>query len=258
MTYKHRDRAFSLTEVLLAVGALAIGMLFIAGTFLTGIYLTAIAAERTTSAVVADEAFAKIRLYAVGDPSNPADDIDLSRLWTNNFVTFTDAFGTGVYIDPNEFAYPSDNNGNLPKQYYWSALCRRIDPNAASRLVQVTVFVTRKTAGAASYHGGAGRPIPMTESISATPGSNVVTESPGSRIGWINDGCTIMDNRTGQIYRVLQRRDAAPDAFPGPTIELDRPWEGARAGLSFVWVVPPPIGSGKDPCIAIYQKVIRF
>jgi len=258
MNNKLAKSGFSLTEVLLAVATLAIGMLFIAGTFLAGIYLTAVAAERTTAAVVADEAFAKIRLYAVGDPANPADDIDLSRLRTNGFLDFTQAFGSAVYIDPNEFAYPSDNNATSVKQYYWTALCRRIDPNALSRLVQVTVFVTRKTASAASYQG-AERPTPMVVSISATPGTNVLTQRYGPNLTWINDGCTIMDNRTGEIYRVLQRRDNVPALGPppvGPTIELDRPWEGAPGAV--VWVVPPPIGSGKDPCIAIYQKVMRF
>ena len=26
----------------------------------------------------------------------------------------------------------------------------------------------------------------------------------------------------------------------------------------FVWVVPPPIQGGRNPCIGVYQKVIRF
>ncbi|MCJ7673995.1 MAG: hypothetical protein MUO33_02460, partial [Sedimentisphaerales bacterium] len=69
MSSRSLYKAFSLTEVLLAVATLAIGMLFIAGTFLAGIHLTAVAAERTTAAVVADEAFAKIKLYGI----NPAD-----------------------------------------------------------------------------------------------------------------------------------------------------------------------------------------
>jgi len=66
----HQYSGFSLTEVLLAVGTLAIGMIFISGTFLTGIHFSTIATERTIAAVVADEAFAKIRLYGV-DPVDP-------------------------------------------------------------------------------------------------------------------------------------------------------------------------------------------
>jgi hypothetical protein len=250
MSSRSLYKAFSLTEVLLAVATLAIGMLFIAGTFLAGIYLTTVAAERTTAAVVADEAFAKIKLYGI----NPAD----PNLAVGPLRRFEDVAARRPVPD-EEFAYPSTQVDISEKQYYWSALCQRVDPNGASRpsrLVQVTVFVSRKTDSAASYQGGAGKPVPMSVNVLASRGSNVLTQSPGANTTWINDGCTIVDDQTGQIYRVLQRRDAVPGAFPGPTIELDRPWEGAGGG--FVWVVPPPIGSGKDPCIAIYQKVMRF
>lgn len=250
MSSRSLYKAFSLTEVLLAVATLAIGMLFIAGTFLAGIYLTAVAAERTTAAVVADEAFAKIKLYGI----NPAD----PNLFVGPLRRFEDVAARRPVPD-EEFAYPSTNLDISEKQYYWSALCQHVDPNGASRpsrLVQVTVFVSRKTASAASYQGGAGKPVPMSVNVLASRGSNVLTGSPGPTLTWINDGCTIVDDQTGQIYRVLQRRDPVPGAFPRPTIELDRPWEGAPGGS--VWVVPPPIGGGKDPCIAVSQKVIRF
>ena len=231
----------------MAVATLAIGMLFIAGTFLAGIYLTTVAAERTTAAVVADEAFAKIKLYGI----NPAD----PNLFVGPLRLFEDVAARRP-VPAEEFAYPSTQVDISEKQYYWSALCGRVNANPASRLVQVTVFVTRKTASAASYQGGAGRPVPMTVNIFTMRGSNVLKPA-GPNITWINDGCTIVDNLTGQIYRVLQR---SPDVPPlGPlqaTIELDRPWEGALC--NYVWVVPPPIGGGKDPCIAVSQKVIRF
>ena len=54
---------FSLTEVLIAVGLLAVGMLFIAGAFPVSIHFTTVATERTIAPIVADEAFAKCRLY---------------------------------------------------------------------------------------------------------------------------------------------------------------------------------------------------
>jgi hypothetical protein len=254
-------KAFSLTEVLLAVATLAIGMLFIAGTFLAGIYLTTVAAERTTAAVVADEAFAKIKLYGINptDPNllspNPARPDVLRR----QLKRFEDVAARRP-VPAEEFAYPSTNLDISEKQYYWSALCRRVDPNAASRLVQVTVFVTRKTASAASYlfRDVAGRPGPMQASFRAvgTGGSNVLAISPAFT-AWVNDGCRIVDDQTGQIYRVVQRLPDPPDFSPNySSVELDRPWEGGPFGP--VWVVPPPIGSGKDPCIAVSQKVIRF
>jgi Tfp pilus assembly protein PilV len=231
---------FSLTETLLAVGTLAIGLLFIAGAFLAGIHFTTIATERTIAAVAADEAFAKIRLYGI----NPAD----PNLMADQLIRLESIRA----IDPNEFAYPSIEGNVFQKQYYWSALCRLAAPS--SRLVQLTVFVTRAAASATAYQGGAGRPIPMPVSFTRTTfGSNVLRISPPYTT-WVNDGSTIVDNRTGRIYRVLQRRADQPDI-----IDLASPWEGTEGTpLGLVWVVPPPTSGGRDPCIAVYQKVIRF
>ena len=238
MKKKRQYIGFSLIEVLLAVGTLSIGLLFIAGTFMTGIYFSTMATEQTTAAVAADEAYAKINLYGV----NPAD-LSSDRL---------ESFEELSSIDPNECAYPSIDTGAWQKQYYWSALCRRTgsDPNS-SRLVQITVFVSRKAGSSASYRGEAGRPIPMKVSISGITDQSRLTITESDRITWINDGYTIVDDKTGRIYRVIER-----DAEQTDRIRLDRPWKGEQTG--WVWVVPPPANGGKNPNIAIYQKVIRF
>jgi len=237
MNNEVKNAGFSLTEILLAVGTLGIGMLFIAGTFMAGIHFSTIATEQTTAAVAADEAFAKIQLYG----------IDLNNLAADQLKPFE----SQRPIDPNEFAYPSTDSDISTKQYYWSALCRRLEGSIATRLVQVTIFVSRKVGSAASYRGGAARPIPMQVAISGITGSNSLTITESDKITWINDGYTIVDNKTGQIYRVLERSVEQPNM-----IKLDRPWQDEQAGS--VWVVPPPIGGGKNPTIAIYQKVIRF
>jgi len=69
MRSKRKNHGFSLTEVLIAVGILMVGMLMVAGLFPVAIHLTAVSTERTIGAVVADEAFAKMRLYA-SEPTN--------------------------------------------------------------------------------------------------------------------------------------------------------------------------------------------
>jgi len=156
-------------------------------------------------------------------------------------------------IAANEFTYPS-TTGSSEKQYYWSALCRQVGSDPTNRLVQVTVFVSRKVGNSTMYPGGFQRPMPIKVAVSTVAGAgnenklkiNIATEQM-----FINDGSTIADNQTGRLYRVLKRDPVAPNI-----IVLDRPWlEGAS---SSVWVVPPPVGGGRYPCIAIYQKVIRF
>lgn len=241
MRIKQQHKGFSLTEVLLAVGTLAIGMIFIGGTFLVGIHFSTVATERTIAAIVADEAFAKIRLYGV----NLAD--------PNFIVSQLTPFEVLNPIAPDEFAYPSTKT-LAEKQYYWSALCRPVNSDPTNRLAQITVFVGRKVGSGTTYPGGATRPVPLRISVSAVSGigneNKLTINTPGEE-RFINGGSTIADNQTGLLYRVLQRDAGAPD-----TIVLDRIWQGGLTGS--VWVVPPPVGGGKYPCIAVYQKLIGF
>jgi len=229
---------FSLTEVLIAVGILAVGMLFIAGVFPVSIHFTTVSSERTIAAVVADEAFAKIQLYGVNVAALP---FGLQTSLDNSFP-------------PAEYAYPSipttDPNS---RRYWWSAICRRVGPAD----VQITVFISRKVGAASTYFNGLPRPvavqIPVTLAV-----SNLQINNPSFK-SLINDGYTIVDDATGNIYRVLARYTPPNDNI----IHLDRPWQG---GATSVWVVPPAgtiigtqfVPNGRYPCIAVYQKVIRF
>ena len=69
---------------------------------------------------------------------------------------------------------------------------------------------------------------------------------------FINDGSTIIDNETGDMYCVLERSPEAPDI-----IVVDRDPVNFVSGDK-VLVVPPPVGGGRDPCIGIFQKIIKF
>jgi Tfp pilus assembly protein PilV len=261
MNNKLKNAGFSLTEVLLAVGTLAIGMIFIAGTFLAGTYFTTIATERTIAAVAADEAFAKVRLYGL--------DVNQPSLTTGQLT----AFSALTPISGDELMYPSTAAPMSEKQYCWAALCRRANQN--SSLVQVTVLVSRKVGASAEYWGRQGstgwpnlerlsfpRPIPVgvmqDPSVDRADELRIidaVSDDPVDERAFVNDGYTIVDDQTGQIYRVLERKADQPDK-----IVLDRPWQAAIAPpmSGWVWVVPPPISGGKSPCVAIYQNVIRF
>ena len=241
MRNAQQHRGFSLVEVLLAVGTLAIGMIFIGGTFLTGIHFATISTERTIAAVAADEAFAKIRLYGVNltDPNLVIDQL-----------TPFEALNT---IAVEEFTYPSITS-LASKQYYWSALCRQVCSDPTNRLVQVTVFVSRKVGNNTTYPGGAQRPVPIQVGVSIVGGAgneNKLTINIAGEQTYISNGSTIADNQTGQLYRVLRRDPAVPNV-----ILLDRAWLGTANGS--VWAVPPPVGGGRYPCKAIYQKVIIF
>jgi hypothetical protein len=213
-------------------------MVFISGTFLTGIHFSTIATERSYAAVVADEAFAKIKVYGI-DFTDP--NLAVNRQTRFDSVSFIPAF---------EFEYPSTKT-QAEKQYYWSALCRPVYSGPNNRFVQVTVFICRKLGNTTAYVGGAGRPVPVQVGISGAVGDRVLTLT--DNITFINDGYTIVENSTGNIYRVLER--AADPAFPEQiTLAQDKLWQGGDS----VWVIPPPVGGGRNPCIAVYQKLISF
>ena len=261
MSSKRQYGGFSLIEVLLAVATLAIGMIFVGGTFLVGLHLSGVSAERTTATIVANEAFSKIAIFRV-DPGDGTCD----ARWQARFETLRNwppgsPVGTGP-IDPNELAYPSTLTPGQ-KQYFWSALCRR-DPNdPANTTLQVTVFVSRKIGSGALYASPVGpidRPVAMRVDVAGASGSNILTiiDNPATptidETRWINNGYTIVENTTGDIYRVIDQ-----PANPIQVV-LDRPWDprGIYPAADSVWVVPPAIGHGKGPCIEVYRGKVRF
>ena len=260
-----RQHGFSLTETLLAVGTLAVGLVFIAGTFMAGIYFTTVSTERTIAAVVADEAFAKIQLYGF-DPND-------SRVSADGFVPY-EKVTTDMPVE--EFLYPSveDTNDN-DSQYSWAALCRRVSPE--SRLVQVSVFVSRRAGTNTRYQvrpddpdsldlqpSKLPRPVRMTvrqNTSSADTDEVTIIDAVSSddidENSFINDGSILVDDETGQIYRVLERYAADP----ADTIKLDRPWDGpdiTSAEGGDVWVISPAAEGGRSPGIAVYERVLRF
>jgi len=62
-----------------------------------------------------------------------------------------------------------------------------------------------------------------------------------------------VDDENGRLYRVLERYPATRDNI----ILLDRRWEPEKV-TDMVWTVPPAAGGSRYPCIAVYQKTIRF
>jgi hypothetical protein len=210
-------------------------MIFIAGVFPAAIYMTTVSTEQSIAATAADEAFAKIKIYDVNFasprwPANPTIEcVDFIEVW--KFAP--------MLIDPDEFFYPSTN---VEKHYYWSALCRRVSPVITDQSVQVTVFVCRKIGSSLNWR--------LPDKVGVSKFSNNVLQIEAGKETWINDGYTIVDNTTGHIYRVLERDNNIQNR-----IVLDRQWQGNPTGI--VWVVPAPAG-GRYPCVAVYQKVIRF
>jgi len=251
MSNRRRCGGFSLIEVLMAVGTLAIGMIFIGGTFLVAIHLSGVSAEQTTAAVVANEAFAKIRIFGV-EMADPNLAVDQQRPFPDQVKPL---FSLRP-VNPDEFAYPSTRTLSQ-KQYFWSALCR-LDPNDPLRTLQVTVFVSRKVGAGALYEGPAGpidRPVAMPVGVSFVAVDSVgraVLAIEAGKERWISPGYKMVEDSTGEIYRVVDNGSGSNEIL----LDSAKPWPWA--GSRVVWVVPPPMGRGKGPCIEVYQGEVRF
>ena len=254
------QKGFSLTEVLIAMGIMSLAMIFIAALFPAGIHFTTISTERTIAAVAADEAFAKIRLYS-DDPNIESPDVECSLLSPMALMW--------------EFPYPSDPCIPInDKQYCWSAIWRRVPDiqDQDENTVQVTVFVSRRAGMNADYYLYYENtittwldsipsiikpwPTPVPVEVAFDRDNRIViTENVRCPLElsrrFFTEGCTIVDGKSGMIYRVLSRDNANENA-----VFLDKNWLGDA--ISDVWVVPPPVRGGRPPCIAVFQRVIRF
>jgi prepilin-type N-terminal cleavage/methylation domain-containing protein len=234
--YRASRPAFSLMEVLIAVGVLAVGMLFIASVFPAGLYWTTITTERTIAPIAAEDAFATIKLYGINIPV-------LSSTSQTQIESVSSIYS-------GEYGYPS-YGGIETKKYWWSAICRKVDPLDPCN-VQITIFVSRKVGSGTQYPNtiDPNRPVAVKIAV-ALVGSDLQITSAVDRT-LINDGYTVVDDSKGDIYRVLERYRLPNDNI----IRLDKNWQGASTGS--VWVIPPPVGGGRSPCIAVYQKMMRF
>jgi hypothetical protein len=288
MSRHSRKNGFSLAETLIALGVLTVGMLFIAGVFPVGIHFTYLSIDRTISACVADEAFAKVRLYMERALNDPCESASLEVFETEHLRDFNDWFAeeTDDYeLYWEDFAYPSIPSVNeVDKQYCWSALCRIVgegDPNDTERMIQVTVFVNKRMGPGEKYYianydeDDFGEddygiienwndlfhwPMPVKVEVRDSDSDSTLEDNELRMVdvsgqfyekNLINDGYRIVDDKTGRIYRVLERYPTPDDDI----ILLDKDRQGE---IDYVWVIPPAKLGGKSSCVAVYQKILRF
>lgn len=134
--------------------------------------------------------------------------------------------GYDVYELPSgsdfEYAYPSDRD-TVPKQYFWTSIMKT---DAGTGLVQATVFVMRHSE----------RLVP----------EKVSQDDVASRT--VDGAYVVNDSASGGVLKVTFEPDAqqgGTQAFFSPSGQVDE-----------VWVIPCP--DGRNPCIAIYQGLIKI
>ncbi len=252
MDKKRRQFGFSLLETMLAAGILGVGLVLIAMIFPVGIKLTGLATERTFGAIAADEALAKIQLYGFPDlslwttephpaPDNPEhiESVDYLTLLQMHYGVGLD--GEELNRNWSEFLYPSNETQGDRQHYHWSALCRALNPNQ----VQVTVFVTRKVSQTMDWPA----PVPVNVDVVDTRQLRLV--STGDSELFSNDA-TIVADHDGRIYRV---QEFTASNGIRDTLVLNDDWQPSP-GSQTIWVVPPGVGSSRNPVVTVRQAVL--
>lgn len=256
MNLKIKNSGFSLTEVLMAAGILSIGIMLVATMFPAAIYLTTVASEKTMAAIIADEAFAKMKLYGI-DVNNNSD--------SDAYFVYSERMTSK--IDSNEFTYNPDGREN--PQYCWSALCKKIaikDP--CDLRYYVKLYVARKTTPGLQYiKEGIPNPpltdwpIPVSFAVKAMPAANQLQiNGDYFATNKINPppSTAIVDSITGRIFRIISRDDI--------NLTLDRDWDKDIPAPTAVWFLPAGVAGtgsnqkviGRNPDIDIFERIIDF
>ncbi len=234
----------------MAVGILSVGIMLVATMFPVAIYLTTVASEKTMASIVADEAFAKLRLYGIKGINQ-----------TETFGLYWDDMND--VIDFDEYTYPSFS-GNW--QYCWVPLYKKLNSDPCDMQYLVKLYVARRTSpNQAFFRDGtlastSQRPTPVRIGVDyISPNKLKIHSDNGGIEECINPppSTAIVDDASGRIFRIVSR-----DAKDANTVILDRSWDSDIGDPNKVWVLPAAVvnnkPSGKNPDIEIYQRIIDF
>lgn len=172
-------------------------------------------------------------------------------------------------------------NTHENRQYCWRTLCMKSEAHNNPQNVYLWTFVCRKTGQGGQYYGFTydsvtdayvpvrdldwPMPIPVAVVHNNDAPDVLVIDVPNQRINFtigelgrfFTDDARILDEVDGDVYRILERRDEDGDGI-NEILVLDEDVikPGIQPTDETIWVVPPALGSGRNPCIGIYPQTI--
>jgi prepilin-type N-terminal cleavage/methylation domain-containing protein len=253
---KMKQNGFSLTEVLMAAGILSVGIMLVATMFPAAIYLTTVASEKTFAAIVADQAFAKMRLYGIKTVSDPNQTKIFRRYWED----------MNDVIDFEEYTYPSFDG---KWQYGWVPLCKKLNDDPCDLQYLVKLYVSRRTNpnqkffSSGTLVGNSDMPIPISVKVVYTSPNKLLIDrfTNGPVIDFISPppATAIVDDQSGRVFRITSK-DA--EDTTGRTVLIDRRWDKDINTPDNIWLLPAAVidkkPAGRNPDVEIFQKIITF
>ena len=214
------------------------------------------------------------------------DILDDNTITTLTGLGLTDPDGIDARLETESY-YPS-----LPDSYYsehpeetrrycWTALCQKTAAHFNPQPVTLKIFVCRVGMASSQYYAFtynssvpgtytksanySSRPMPIPVVVthdSAKPDLLTIEIPANQRItaftekelaGFFTEDAQIVDDKNGQIYRILERQDLnGNNIYETLVLNTDFVKTSTGATSEAIWVVPPARGSGRNPCIGIY------
>jgi type II secretory pathway pseudopilin PulG len=239
--------AFSLSELLVAIGILGVGLLMLAAAFPVGIDQVRRAVELSTSEMVFNEAVnnlktrvtpSELEAYMANPPSlKLVNATDATKdIWLLDFPT------TGPIIFPNiDNAACVYSNAN---SYAWLAAVQKV----SDRCYRFWIFVVREPTGIIDSAGTGLKAHFETPILlpSASANTNIITSvNPRPNRGQFLLGSD------GELYKVTDAA-ANPTAL---TIKVDRDAAGLNNG--YVTFITGEL-TRRAPTVAVYQTVVTY
>jgi len=256
--------AFSLSELLVAIGILGVGLLMLAAAFPVGIDQVRRAVELSTSEMVFNEAVNNLKTRVtpseleayMGDTTSPkVPNADPTKeIWLLNFDATLGVNRIFANLHQNPSAsplIPSDLVYSGANSYAWQAAVQRVG-SAGGRCYRFWIFVVREPTGIINSTGDKLRALFEVPPISVTaPGGNIlqnVTPKP-------NRGQFLLGS-DGEVYKVT---DAAADPSV-QTIKVDRDAAGlaTNGSVTFITGITGAQLTRRAPTVAVYQTVVTY
>jgi prepilin-type N-terminal cleavage/methylation domain-containing protein len=197
------------------------------------------------------------------DPADPAADATVNADAVRLYTAIADMFlnQEGIYPSlPVEFY---EQNPAQSLRYSWSAVYLRRTPQQDIRAM---IFVCRTSGNkpycGVLYNASTNRyealqnlkfPVPVPVNVTFTAPDQIEVAAAvdffdqATCRGFFGAGTDLLDDGNGRIYKVIEKQ--------GNVFRISGDLNSINP--TRVWVVPPAVGSQRNPCIGIYEAVLN-